>query len=418
MENIDHLREHRELTRRYFCQLGCAAAAAWVASPLAMTGAEADTQLQEAIAKLEYLTPLQRGRYIDKGKTGVLKLPTEMLRDIGLVPETWFLEVIADTASSSVIEQPLTRDQGNALDWDALMRLADKHAVRFLHPCFCVNGDDPFHTSVWEGVPLREIIWLTKPKANIRRVCYESYHPEGVAPFRASLPLGHVLETPPGQVPVVLAYKMNGELIPASRGGPARVVMPGGYGDKSIKWVQRIVLTNDFKANDTDASDFNADVEAAMKTKARFINVPTEAAAGKPVAVTGFALVGVSGIDKVQYCMHPQQEPWPAEDPYWTQADWKAATILSAPANWGGGLPSGALPANTRQMDPVHGTPLEWPMRFTIVHWAALLPGMPAGKYDVCCRTIDRNGIAQPMPRPLLRTGANGIHRVTLTVTG
>jgi hypothetical protein len=194
------------------------------------------------------------------------------------------------------------------------------------------------------------------------------------------------------------------------------MVLPGGYGDKSIKWVQRVVLTNDFRANDTDAADFNADVEAAMKTKARFLNVPTEATAGKPVALTGFALVGISGIDKVQYCAQSQQEPWPADDPYGTRADWRDATILSAPVNWGGGLPDGQLPANTSHMDPANGTPLEWPMRFTIVHWAALLPGMPAGTYDVCCRTIDRNGIAQPLPRPLLRTGANGIHRVTMVL--
>ena len=230
------------------------------------------------------------------------------------------------------------------MDWNGLMKLAEKHAVRFIHPCFCVNGDDPFHTSVWEGVPLREIIWLAKPKANIRRVCYQSYHREGVAPFQASLPLGQVLETPPGQIPVVLAYKMNGELIPAAHGGPARMVVPGAYGDKSIKWVQRIVLTNDFKANDSDAADFNADVEAAMKTKARFIHAPTEVAAGKPAALTGFALIGISGINKVQYCVHSQDEPWPADDPYGTRADWKDAAILPHPRTGAEGFRAESFP--------------------------------------------------------------------------
>jgi hypothetical protein len=42
---------------------------------------------------------------------------------------------------------------------------------------------------------------------------------------------------------------------------------------------------------------------------------------------------------------------------------------------------------------------------------------LPGGSYDLCCRTIDANGIAQPMPRPPLpRTGVNAIHRVTLVV--
>ena len=413
-----YVRQHGELTRRYFFGLGGAAAAAWNASRLAAAGAEADPQLQEAIARLEYLTPPERGKYSDKGKAGVLKMSPDEWREAGLVPETWSLEVVADTASGSIVEQPLTRAQGNALDWKGLMALAEKHAVRFLHPCFCVNVDDPFHVSVWEGVPLREVIWLARPKASIRRVYYQSYHPQGGAPFQASLPMGQVLETPPGQLPVVLGYKMNGELIPASRGGPTRMIVPGAYGDKAIKWVNRIVLTNDFKANDSDAADFNADTDTAMKTKARFLNPPKEIPADKPAAVTGFALAGASGVGKVQYCVHSQKEPWPADDPYWTKADWKDAAILPAPAAWGGGMPAGKLPPNTYRIDPAKGTPIEWPIRYTIAHWAALLPPLQPGSYDLCCRTIDGNGIAQPMPRPLLRTGANSIERVTVTVKG
>jgi len=359
--------------------------------------------LQEAVGKLEYLTPVAHGGYSDKGKAGVLKLSEERLREIGLVPETWSLEVVADTESSTVVERPLTRAGGNALDWNGLMKLAEKHAVRFLHPCLCVNVDDPFHTSVWEGVPLSEIIWLAKPKANIRRVYYQSYHQEGVAPFQASFAAESGPGDPTGQVPVVLAYKMNGELIPASRGGPTRMVMPGGYGDKSIKWVRRHRPDQRLQGERLpDASDFNADVETAMKTKARFINAPKEVAAGKPAALTGFALVGISGIDKVQYCVHSQSNPWPQDDPYWTGADWKDAAILPAPADWGGGLPGGKLPANTSKVDPAKGTPLEWPMRFTLVPLGGIAPGLPAGSYDVCCRTIDRNGYRTTAAAPVL----------------
>jgi DMSO/TMAO reductase YedYZ molybdopterin-dependent catalytic subunit len=405
------------LTRRHFSQLGGAAAAAWRAFPLAAADAGVDPLLREAIAKLEYLTPLERGVVLDKGKANVAKLPPERLREIGLLPETWSLDVVPDPASDSSVEQPLSRALGNALDWKGLMSLAEKHAVHFLHVCTCTNGADPYHMTLWEGVPLREVIWLTRPKANIRRVYYQSYHPENATPFQSSMALGHILETPPGQMPVILAYKMNGQIMPASHGGPVRVVAPGTYGSKSIKWVQRVVLTNDFKANDSDGEpSFNNDTESPMKTRARFINAPTEIPPEKPAALTGMAQIGISGLGKVQYCVHSQKEPWPADDPDWTKAAWKDATVLPPPADWGGGLPGGQLPANTRQFDPATGAPLQWPMHYTIVHWAALLPGLPAGSYDLCCRTIDGNGIAQPMPRPLLRTGFNAIHRVTLLV--
>jgi len=55
-------------------------------------------------------------------------------------------------------------------------------------------------------------------------------------------------------------------------------------------------------------------------------------------------------------------------------------------------------------------------MRYSIVHWAALLRMFPLGKYDLRCRTIDANGIAQPLPRPLPKSGVNVIEQVSLTV--
>ncbi len=407
---------HSPLTRRHFLQLGSAAAAAWSLAPSGAAEILKDSQLREAISKLEYLTPLDRAFILDKGKAGVGKLPAERLREIGLTRESWSLEVVPDSDGQSIVEQPLSRRLGNALSWQGLMSLAEKQAVRFLHLCTCTNGPDPFHMTLWEGVPLREVLSLTKPKENVRRVYYQSHPGENMPPFQSSLALSQVLEPPPGQMPPVLAYKMNGELIPASHGGPVRMVVPGSYGSKSIKWLKRVLLTNDYKANDSDA-ELNNDPENPMKTRARFINLPREIPAGKPAPLTGMAQVGISGLKKVQYCVHPHGQPWSEEDPYWTKAAWKDAVILPPPENWGGGLPEGKLPP-TVQTDPATGKPFEWPLRYTIAHWAVLLPGMPPGSYDVCCRTIDGNGAAQPLPRTLPRTGFNLLHIAKVVVRG
>lgn len=403
-----------KLTRRHWLQVCAAAAAAWNSPSFAIAKDEIHPLLKEAIAKLEYLTPLDRAFILDKGRTGIQSLPPEKCRSIGLIPETWSLDIVPDPASNSVVEQPFSRALGNAITWDRLMQFAEKHAIRFLHVTNCTNGADPFHMSLWEGVPLREIIGLTRPKDNVRRVYYQSYHNENVPPFQSSLALAQILEAPPRDMPVILAYKMNGRIIPASHGGPVRMIVPGAYGSKSIKWVQRIVLTNEFKANDSDA-DLDNDPENAQKTRARFINPPKEVRASAPTAITGMAQVGISGLAKVQYCLRSQKDSKPADDPYWTKADWKDAAILPPPANWGGGLPDGKLPP-TSQTDPITGAPSEWPLRYTLVHWAALLPGLPAGVYDLCCRTIDANGIAQPLPRTLPRTGYNALHVVALEV--
>ncbi len=409
------MNEQSQLTRRDFLQKGSAAVAAWGVSPVAAAKAGTDPRLQEAISSLEYLTPLTRAYILDKGKAGVAKLPPEKLREVGLTPEAWSLEVIPDAASNSVVEQPLSRATGNALDWQGLMRLAEKHAVRYLHVCTCTNGPDPFHMSLWEGVPLREVIAMTRPKDRVRRVYYQSHAGENLPPFQSSLALSQVLEEPPGQMPVILAYKMNGQVIPASHGGPVRMIVPGSYGSKSTKWLKRVLLTNDYKSNDSDA-ELNNDPENPLKTRARFIHVPPEIPAGQPAAVVGLAQVGLSGLKKVQCCVHAQAGPWPADDPERTRADWKDAVILPPPTDWGGGLPGGKLPP-TAQTDPVTGEPREWPLRYTIVHWAMLLPGLPPGGYDVCCRTLDGKGLAQPLPRTLPRTGFNALHVVSVTVT-
>ncbi|MCP4824259.1 MAG: hypothetical protein GY892_09110 [Shimia sp.] len=55
-------------------------------------------------------------------------------------------------------------------------------------------------------------------------------------------------------------------------------------------------------------------------------------------------------------------------------------------------------------------------MRYTLVHWAMLLKEIAPGSYDVRSRTIDLNGIAQPMPRPFRKSGRNAIQRFSLTV--
>ena len=404
-----------QFSRRSFLELGSAAIASWnVDSVTSAAKTALDPHLNEAISKLQYLTPLDRAIILDKGKTGISKMPPEKIKEIGLTPETWHLEVVADPSSNCIVEQSFSRAAGNVLNWDRLMKLAEKNTVRFLHVFNCTNGPDPFHMSLWEGVPLRDVIQLMNPAENVRRVYYQSYNPEGIPPFQSSLPLGHILETPPGEMPVILAWKMNDQPIPASHGGPVRIVVPGTYGSKSIKWVQRVVLTNDYKSNDSDA-ELDNDPENAMKTRARFINEPKEIPAGKPAAITGMAQVGVSGLRKVQYCVYSLKSPWPADDPHRAKAEWKDAAILAPPDDWGGGLPGGKLPP-TNQTDTATGAPREWPLRYTIVHWAAMLQELNPGNYELCCRTIDENGIAQPMPRMLPRTGFNSLHIVPLLV--
>jgi hypothetical protein len=413
------IEQHRDLTRRYFLQLGAAGVAGLSCAPLLAEGGASDRLLVEAIAQLEYLTPESQFAGGGRGNPPPFRMTPDERREVGLDRDTWQLEVVADPNSDVKIQQSLSKELGTALDWSGLMALAEKHAVRYLKAMTCLNVDRVFGMGLWEGVPLREVIWMTRPEANLRRVWYHGYHsdPENPGPgFMSSLSINRVLEDPPGEHPVILAYKMNGQWLAPKRGGPVRLVMPDGYGFKSIKWLQRLVLTNDPNPNDTYAGQ-NNDVDSTMKTFGRFLNAPRKLEANRPVALTGLAQVGMSGLSGVQYCLLPGHGTTSPDDPYLKDADWQNAEILPPPTDWGGGLPDGQLPPVPRQID-AEGRPLTWPLRYTIVHWATLLTVPQPGSYELCCRTIDAQGVAQPMPRPLRKSGRNEIQRIPITVAG
>ena len=367
-----------------------------------------DPVLARAVSELEYLTPEDKFIVQRRGKPVLTEIPSEKLSAIGLTRETWNMEIIQDPESNSDMANPLTKEKGNAIDWADLMKLAEKHSVRFLHVLACTNAPKPYGMGLWEGVPLREVFWKVEPKQNIRRIFFYGYHNDDAAQiFQSSLPISRVLEEAPGELPVILCYKLNGKYLSQANGGPVRLIVPGLYANRSIKWMQRILVTNSFHANDTYA-ERNNDVEGPVKTFARFIKTPEKVKSGQHFAITGLAQVGSSGLNKVQYWVSPSGSMLSEDDPYLTKGEWRDAIILPPPVNWGSDLPEGKLPA-VMQIDAKTGNPYSWPITNTIVHWAALLKVNEPGEFDLRCRTIDANGIGQPLPRPFGRSGTNSI---------
>ena len=409
------LREHEALTRRFFLGLGVAGTAAIVAGSRSAQASELAPELADAIEKLEsFLTPPDKFRDVSRGKPLPHSLPEEKRVEVGLTRETWKLEVTSDTEQPARIKKPMTKADGSALDFAGLMQIAETHSVRFAKVMTCLNIGCPLGTGIWEGIPMREIIWRTQPVENLRRVFYYGYHnddPKQI--FRSSLPIGRVLEDPHDLPPVILCYKLNGQYLSPERGGPVRVVVPEAYGFKSIKWLSHIVLTNLAYANDTYI-DGNNDVDSPLKTWASTLSVPKEVAANQPIPVTGYAQVGISGLSKVQVWICPKGTE-PANDPNFTTATWSDAQILPSPKIWGGSLPEDKLPQNTLGFD-ADGHPKTWPIRLSKAHWAALLPGLPAGEYTLRSRTIDEKGATQPLPRPFRKSGHAAIEQVSLVV--
>jgi DMSO/TMAO reductase YedYZ molybdopterin-dependent catalytic subunit len=366
-----------------------------------------------------FLTPAEDFRDVSRGNPVPHSLKGEALVKARLTPETWRLEV--DAEGKARVARPLRLADGNAIDLAALLKLGESKAVLFLKAMQCNNIPQPLGQGLWEGVPLRDVLRLTGRMRDVRRVYFWGYHNDDPAQiFRSSLAINQVLDTPPGELPPFVAYRLNGGPISLKRGGPVRMVVPWAHGFKSVKWLQGITLTNDYQANDTYALA-NNDPESYLKT-ASYLDDADEATlpAGKAIVIRGTAMVGWPGLERVEYWLRPVAEftgDPRDDDPAWSAAVWRPCLLDPPPADLTGGLPPGVNPSRIWGFGP-DGRPKEWPLRFSVAPWSAALEGLKPGLYEFRARTVDRNGFAQPEPRPFAqRSGMNGVQCKRLRIS-
>jgi DMSO/TMAO reductase YedYZ molybdopterin-dependent catalytic subunit len=102
-------------------------------------------------------------------------------------------------------------------------------------------------TAEWEGTPLSVLLDRAGVKANACEVILEGADggmledpksPPGELKFARSIPLEKA------RADVLLAYKMNGGELAPQHGFPVRAIVPGWYAMASIKWLQRIIVTD------------------------------------------------------------------------------------------------------------------------------------------------------------------------------
>jgi DMSO/TMAO reductase YedYZ molybdopterin-dependent catalytic subunit len=356
-----------------------------------------------------YLTPAADFQDVSRGNPKPYTLTGDALIKARLTPESWRLEVTADDLPKEGIKEVAKIAKPLTLDFAALTELGKKRGVKFLKAMQCLNIATPLGQGLWEGVPLREVLRLCEPMINVRRVYYWGFHNDDPAQlFQSSLSYSQVMETPPGELPVFIAYKLNGEPLPLERGGPVRMVVPWAHGFKSIKWLQHIVLTNDYRANDTYAEK-NNDPESHLKTAAYLEDLAPKFSAGEPVNVGGLAIAGWSGLQRVEYWLRSAAPDIADNDPAWESAKWIACDLAEPPADWSRVLPAGVDSRDVLGFDRTTGWPLTWPLRYSMVAWSATLRDLAPGKYEIRARAVDLNGFAQPEPRSIAKTGRNGI---------
>jgi DMSO/TMAO reductase YedYZ molybdopterin-dependent catalytic subunit len=200
-----------------------------------------------------------------------------VFRDPVVDPKTWQLTV------AGLVERPRT------YTYDEIRELPVAEQLLTLQ---CISngvGGELIGNALWRGVWLADLLADAGVKPDAVDVVLTS-----ADDYTDSIPLEKAL-----QMGTMVAYEMNGVILPEKHGFPARLIVPDIYGMKNAKWLTKIELVGyDFKGywqnrgwNDT----------AQMHTTSR-IDLPRNDSFLRPGPnyLGGVAVAGQRGISKVE----------------------------------------------------------------------------------------------------------------------
>ncbi|HEV2893807.1 MAG TPA: molybdopterin-dependent oxidoreductase, partial [Actinomycetota bacterium] len=246
------------------------------------------------------------------------------------------------------------------LGYDELLAMPSTEQYVTLQCISNLVGGDLVGTAKWTGVPLARV--LERAGGAGQGAVRVVFH--AVGGYSDSLPIAKALDPE-----TVIAYGMNGRSLPRAHGFPARIIAPGIYGMKNVKWLERIeVVDYDYEGywQRSDGWDNVAEIKTASR-----IDVPQELTSAESAGVVaGLAWAGDRGIRRVEVSLDGG-------------ASWVPATLRRelARAAW-------------RQ-------------------WRLPLPAGASGRHRLKVRATDGRGDLQtPRPAPPHPSGASGYHEV------
>ena len=145
---------------------------------------------------------------------------------------------------------PTVKEQGWILEIDGLVevpywvdyqQLIAMPSVEEYVTLECISnlvGGDLISNAKWRGVPLRAFLERARLKPSVVDIAF--YAQDG---YSESIPLEMAMRDE-----VMVAYEMNGEPLPSKHGFPARLIVPGFFGLKHVKWLTKIEpVVHDFR---------------------------------------------------------------------------------------------------------------------------------------------------------------------------
>jgi DMSO/TMAO reductase YedYZ molybdopterin-dependent catalytic subunit len=253
------------------------------------------------------------------------------------------------------------------LNWSNLAALP---AVEQMQTLECIGnpvGGRLIGNVVWRGVSLRAVLERAEPQPAAQWLVMSA-----ADEYYTSVPLELAMDERS-----LLAYEANGAPLPKAHGFPARILLPGVYGQKQPKWVTSLRLSDRYVAGYWEKEGWSD--EAAIKINSR-IEYPRQAMIlppNEPTLITGVAFSDLSGVARVEVSTNFGQT-------------WHDANLLPGPS----------------------------PSVWTVWAWAWEAP--PAGSHVLLARATDGQGVVQTPAEGVLGgvfpDGTSGIHRVVMEV--
>ena len=266
--------------------------------------------------------------------------------------DDWRLEV------AGLVDNPMT------LTYDDLKTALPVEEYVTLECIGNVVGGDLIGNAKWKGVRLSALLDEAGLRPDVVDVAFEAADGFTNAVSRGRAMSGDVL----------VVYEMNRQPLPAEHGFPARIVVPGFYGYKSVKWLTKI------KAVD---HDFLGYWESRGRTDNPIIKTMSKIVAPehgsshppRPLAVSGVAFSGDRGIATVELSIDGERT-------------WSPVDRLSEP------------------LSP-----------FTWVNWDSAIEPPQRGPLVLSVRAVDGQGVVQtPVEKGVYPDGKTGHHKVRVSI--
>lgn len=232
------------------------------------------------------------------------------------------------------------------------------------------NGLDAglISNAAWKGLPLRDLLDQAGVLSGAARLRLH-----GVDNYTDTIPLEKAMKPT-----TLLAYEMNGEPLPDRHGYPLRLIVPGYFGEKNVKWLTRVEVTDQSAKGFYETQGWGPDF--IVPTRSR-IDVPedwTFVSLGKvtgPIEVKGMAFGGDRGVSRVELSFDDGHT-------------WNDAEIYYSGGN------------------------LAWSL------WKAQWTPAAIGDYAFVVRATDGEGDVQEWEEDRGRfSGVSGLHRINVRVT-